>query len=128
MIRFSTLAIAAFIATASAGAAAAQTTGALEPAHPTLRADVVVSGDVVRIGDLIDNAGIVAQVPVFRAPDLGTTGTVSTDAVIAAVRPHALIGIDTAGLSEVTVTRLSRPIAPQEIESRITSALARQFS
>ena len=49
--------------------------------RPTLRSEAIVKGDLVRIGDLIENAGIVASVPIFRAPDLGYTGTISADAV-----------------------------------------------
>jgi flagella basal body P-ring formation protein FlgA len=108
-------------------AASAQVTASIDREHPVLRSEAIVTGDVVRIGDLIDHAGIVAKIPIFRAPDLGSTGAVSADAVIAAVRPHALIGLDTAGISEVTVTRLSRPIAPKEIEARIAQGLAKQF-
>jgi flagellar basal body P-ring formation protein FlgA len=40
---------------------------------PTLRHAATVSGDIVRIGDLIDNAGAVADAPIFRSPDVGTT-------------------------------------------------------
>ena len=120
--------IAAAIAlVAFATAANAQVTASIDQGHPVLRSEAVVTGDLVRIGDLIDHAGVVANVPIFRSPDLGSTGTVSADAVIEAVRPHALIGLDTAGLSEVVVTRASRPIPPKEIESRIAQALATQF-
>jgi flagella basal body P-ring formation protein FlgA len=126
MIRILALAIAALLAFAAT--ASAETVPALDQGRPTLRAEAIVTGAVVRIGDLIDHAGIVAGVPIFRAPDLGVTGTVSTDAVIEAVRPHALIGIDTAGLSEVTVTRASRPIPAADIESRIVQALAAQYA
>ena len=66
--------------------------------RPELKAKPVITGDIVRIGDLVENAGIVADVPIFRAPDLGSTGTVSADAVVEAVRAHALIGLDTGGL------------------------------
>ena len=34
------------------------------------------SSEFVRIGDLVDNAGAVANVAIFRAPDIGTTGSV----------------------------------------------------
>jgi flagellar basal body P-ring formation protein FlgA len=95
--------------------------------RPALRATVTVSGDVVRIGDLIENAGPVADIPVFRAPDLGTTGAVSTDRVIEAIRPHQLIDIDTRGLAEVVVTRASRTITPHEISDRITRTLSTQY-
>ena len=39
--------------------------------QPTLKPVVTVSSDVVRIGDLIENAGPNADVAVFRSPDLG---------------------------------------------------------
>src|SRR5581483_5030304 len=104
--------------------AAAQTLAALSPAHPKLKPEAVVTGDVVRVGDLVANAGIIADVPIFRAPDLGATGTVFAEAV----RQHALVGLDTAGLSEVTVTRASRAIPAEDIEQRIARAIAAQFA
>jgi len=103
------------------GAAAAQT------AAPALKASVTVTSEVVRIGDLVDNAGPVADVPIFRAPDLGTTGAVATDRIVDAIRPHQLIGIDTRGLAEVVVTRASRAIPAQEISARVAQALAGQY-
>jgi flagella basal body P-ring formation protein FlgA len=109
-------------------AAEAQVTAALGPLHPKLKAEAVVTGNLVRIGDLVEHAGLVADVPIFRSPDLGTTGTVSTEAVVEAVRAHALTGLDTAGLSEVAVTRASRTIGPETIERAIARALAAQFS
>jgi len=126
MIRNLTVALTAFLAFAAASSA--QVTASIEPEHPVLRSEAVVTGDVVRIGDLVDHAGIIAKVPIFRSPDLGSTGTVSADAVIEAVRAHALIGLDTGGVSEVVVSRASRAIMPKEIESRIAQALAAQFS
>ena len=108
-------------------------TAAISPAlaqseRPALRATATVAGDVVRIGDLIENAGPVADIPVFRAPDLGTTGAVSTDRVIEAIRPHQLIDIDTRGLAEVVVTRASRTITQQDISDRIARVLSTQYA
>jgi flagella basal body P-ring formation protein FlgA len=107
--------------------AVAQVTGSLGPASPLLKPSVTVTGEVVRIGDLIDNAGAAAQIAVFRAPDLGTAGTVPTAQVLQAVRAHSVIGIDTAGISEVLVTRASRVITGKEVETRIAEAIARQL-
>src|SRR5690348_17840295 len=42
--------------------------------RPTLKAEATVIGDVVRIGDLVENAGEAADVAIFRAPDIGQTG------------------------------------------------------
>ncbi len=100
---------------------------AAQNAMPALRASVTVTADIVRIGDLVDNAGPVADVPIFRAPDLGTRGAVATERVVEAIRPHQLIGIDTRGLSEVIVTRASRAIVRQEISARVAQALAGQY-
>lgn len=95
--------------------------------HPRLKPAATVNAGLVRIGDLVENAGIVADVAIFRSPDLGTTGTVSAQAVIEAVRAHALKGLDTGGLSEVSVTRASRSFRPEEIENVIARALAAKF-
>jgi flagellar basal body P-ring formation protein FlgA len=106
------------------GTAAAQTAA---PPAPSLKANVIVTGDVVHIGDLVANAGPVADIGIFRAPDFGTTGAVATDRIVDAIRPHQLIGIDTRGLSEVTVTRASRAISVQEISGGVTAALSGQY-
>ena len=37
------------------------------PQVPTLRPQVLVSGDVVRIGDLVDNAGAFSEIAIFRS-------------------------------------------------------------
>jgi flagellar basal body P-ring formation protein FlgA len=110
------------------GAAGAQVVAALDSPHPRLRAEAVVTGAIVRIGDLVENAGIVANVPIFRSPDLGSTGTVSADAVVEAVRAHALIGLDTGDVRDVVVTRAARTIEPQQIESTLAAALSTQYA
>jgi flagellar basal body P-ring formation protein FlgA len=119
--RIAVLAVALVLTAVGIAAAAAQTV------RPTLRANVTVDGDLVRIGDLVENAGPVANVAIFRAPDLGTTGTVSTERVTDAIRPYQLIDIDNGGLSEVTVTRSSRTIEVKEISDRIAETLSRQY-
>ncbi len=90
---------------------------------PVLRATVNVTGDIVRVGDLIDNAGSAAQVAVYRAPDLGTTGMLPTAQVISALRAHQVIGVDTRDIKEVAVTRLARSLATKDIEQAVAQAL-----
>jgi flagella basal body P-ring formation protein FlgA len=127
MIRLCTTTLLSALAFASAvGSAFAQTAPVQD--RPVLRAETVVTGDLVRIGDLVENAGIIANIAIFRAPDLGTTGAVSADAVVEAVRAHALVGLDTAGLSEVIVVRASRTIAAKQIEDGVAAALSKQFN
>ena len=37
-------------------------------ATPVLRAKVTVEGDIVRVGDMVDNAGTAAQIAIYRSP------------------------------------------------------------
>jgi flagella basal body P-ring formation protein FlgA len=90
---------------------------------PVLRASVTVSADVVRIGDVIDNAGTAAQIAIYRAPDLGTTGTLPTAQVLSALRAHQVIGVDTRDLREISVTRLARTLDSKGIELQVARAL-----
>ena len=132
MIRYMIRSIpAAAIALAALGAlgvpASAQVAGQSGSERPTLKSEAIVKGDIVRIGDLIENAGIVASVPIFRAPDLGYTGTISADAVLEAVRSHALIGVATDGVRDIVVTRASRTIPAHDVEEAIARALSARF-
>ena len=97
-----------------------------EIAAPVLRAAVTVSGDVVRIGDIIDNAGSAAQIAIYRAPDLGTTGMLPTAQVLAALRAHQVIGVDTRNLQQISVTRLARTLDSKDIELQVARALERK--
>lgn len=95
-------------------------------ATPALKRNVVVTEEFVRIGDLIEHAGPLADVPVFRAPDLGMTGSISTARVLDAIRPHHLFLVDVANIANVEVTRSARSVLPGEIEARILRAFAGQ--
>lgn len=104
------------------GAAAHQTANT-----PRLKELVTVASDLVLIGDLVEDAGPAANIPVFRAPDLGETGAVDVSRVVEALRPHHIDNLDTAGLSQIVVTRLSRAITTAEIEQRLLRAFARHY-
>ena len=111
----------ALLAAGTAAALAQQGSDGI--ASPVLHANVTVASDLVRIGDLIDNAGSFAQIAVYRAPDLGTTGTIPTAQVLTALRAHQVIGVDTRNIREVTVTRLARTVESKAIELAVTQAL-----
>ena len=93
---------------------------------PVLRANVSVTGDLVRIGDVIDNAGNAGQIAIYRAPDLGTTGALPVAQVLNTLRTHQVIGVDTRDLREIKVTRLARTIEGKEIEMQVARALERR--
>lgn len=93
-------------------------------AMPTLRSHVTVSDELVRVGDLVENAGSAAAIAIYRAPDPGTTGRLPVAEIAAALRAHQVIGLDTGDLREVTVTRAARTITRAEIEGVVAQALA----
>lgn len=119
--------LAAFM-TLLAFSASAQQSETVDPLRPILKAQATVTGPVVNVGDLVENAGVIAKVAIFRSPDLGFTGTVSAEAVAEAVRTQALVEIDTAGLAEVTVTRAARTIPAKDIEDAVARSLSVQFN
>lgn len=94
---------------------------------PTLRASITVTSDVVRVGDLIDNAGSAALIPVYRSPDLGTTGALPVAQVLSVLRAKQVIGVMTGDIREVQVTRLARTLANKDLENAVASALERRF-
>jgi flagella basal body P-ring formation protein FlgA len=119
------LLLATALLAASTAAALAQTRRDVI-ATPTLRANVTVAGDIVRIGDLVDNAGSAAAIAIYRAPDLGTTGSLPVAQVLNTLRTHQVIGVDTRELKEISVTRLARTLAAREIELALARALERR--
>src|SRR3954470_5536445 len=93
---------------------------------PVLRASITVSGELVRIGDVIENAGTAAQIAIYRAPDLGTTGMLPVEHVLSALRAHQVIGVDTRDMREISVTRLARTLDSKDIELQVARALERR--
>jgi flagella basal body P-ring formation protein FlgA len=122
MIRTTLATISALLALALPAAAADDFIAA-----PTLRASVTVTSDVVRVGDLIDNAGSAALIPVYRSPDLGTTGALPVAQVLSVLRTKQVIGVMTGDIKEVQVTRLARTLASKDLENAVASALERRF-
>ena len=92
-------------------------------AAPVLRANVTVTSEVVRIGDVIDNAGTAGQIAIYRAPDLGTTGSLPTAQILTALRAHQVIGVNTGDIKEVAVTRLARTVEAKQLEQAVAAAL-----
>ncbi len=120
-----TLLLAAALIAALSADAVAQTRDSVITA-PVLRADVQVSGDLVRIDDVIDNAGSAGQIAIYRAPDLGTTGSLPVAQVLNTLRAHHVIGVDTRDLKVISVTRLARTLEGKDIELQVARALERR--
>ncbi len=95
-------------------------------AAPVLRPNVVVTSEIVRVGDVIDNAGSAARIAIYRAPDPGTTGTLQVSQLVNTLRAHQVIGVDTKDLREISVTRQARSIDASDIEQAVARALERR--
>jgi flagella basal body P-ring formation protein FlgA len=115
----------AFAAAVLAAPALANTPA--DPAVPTLKDTAAVEGDFVRLGDLIENIGTNAKTPVFRAPELGQTGTIQVYRIIEAARANGVSVFDTRGVSEVVITRAARTIPITEIERAVAETAAKQI-
>jgi flagella basal body P-ring formation protein FlgA len=120
--------LSAFVLAAAIAPAFAQTSASATTGLPTLKRDVIVASDVVRIGDLVENAGSYADIAIFRAPDLGETGAVRADKVADALMRNGLYDLNRRGLLEVSVTRASRSIDVPELEARIARALSPRYN
>ena len=91
---------------------------------PLLKPEVEISSELVTLGDLFDNAGILAEKAVFRAPDIGTWGNVSAGEVARAARLAGLEQFDLAGLTEVRVVRASRRVTSDDIRDFLLKTIA----
>ena len=91
---------------------------------PTLKASVTVTSEVVRLGDLVDNAGQYADVAVFRSPDMGHTGQVPAWRILETARRLGMARIEAGNRTDVSVTRSARVIPLADMEARIATAVA----
>jgi len=82
-------------------------------AAPALRSEVTVRSEIVTVGDMFDDAGILAEEGLFRAPEPGTTGTVTIDAVRQAASLVGLTEFEAEGIERV---RVARPAAVVDTE------------
>ncbi|SHM15570.1 flagellar basal body P-ring formation chaperone FlgA [Roseibium suaedae] len=97
---------------------------ALADSRPVLRSEIATLSEVVTVGDFYDNAGPSASVPLFRSPDLGTSGSVPAADVAARARDAGLLQAGTDGLSSVVVQRRAEPYDAERLKAMAKVALA----
>ncbi|MXN63719.1 flagellar basal body P-ring formation protein FlgA [Stappia sp. GBMRC 2046] len=95
-------------------------------ADAPLRSEVVVARDIVTIGDFYPDAGRFADAPLFRAPDLGTGGSVPADLVANRARDAGYKQATTDGLTQVYVRRDATRIDALRIEDEVRAELIRR--
>ena len=92
-----------------------------EPA--ILMGTVSVSENLVRLGDLFQNAGELSNKPVFRAPSIGQSGTISALRVIDAAQRAGLSNIARSAIQTVHVSRASELVTEQDISEGLITLL-----
>jgi len=118
--------IAAFFALLVFNARHAGAAGTAAPV-PFLKSETTVQSETVRLGDLLENAGAAAAVPVFHAPELGTSGTIQTFRIIEAARQNGIASFETRGLTEVAIFRNARTVTLAELERAVAEAARRHL-
>ena len=119
------LLLAAALLAASGAAALAQTRDDVIAA-PVLRANVRCPAISCGSATSSTMPAAPAQIAIYRAPDLGTTGTLPVAQVLNTLRAHQVIGVDTRDLKEISVTRLARTLEGKDIEQQVARALERR--
>lgn len=92
--------------------------------RPVLRPHVSTVEHIVTVGDFYENAGSVADTPLFRSPDLGTTGSVPADLVARRAKAAGLENASTDGLEKVSVYRRADVYDAERLASIIADNLA----
>lgn len=112
--RFLPLALAgSVVATLLGGQAFAQ--GAMR-----LKTEATITGDSIRLDQLVDGIGAQGNVAVFRAPQPGARGTIRADRIIQAAREMGLRDIETGDVIAVQITRPGRTISREEMQQAIS--------
>ncbi|PTW61777.1 flagella basal body P-ring formation protein FlgA [Breoghania corrubedonensis] len=91
--------------------------------RPVLRGKVTATRALLTIADFFENPGPNADQPLFRAPDLGRTGTVPALDVLRRARAAGLTDADTSGVRDVIVHRAALTIGPDQLRRMIREAL-----
>ncbi|MEJ8475415.1 flagellar basal body P-ring formation chaperone FlgA [Roseibium algae] len=92
--------------------------------RPVLRSNITTLSDIVTIGDFYSSAGDFADVPLFRSPDLGTTGNVPAEIVSRRAKAAGLEMAGTDGLRTVAVHRRAEVYDAERLEDLAKRSLA----
>ncbi|WP_420332959.1 flagellar basal body P-ring formation chaperone FlgA [Roseibium sp.] len=99
---------------------------ALAADPPVLRSQVKTLSEIVTVGDFYSNAGAHAEKPLFRSPDMGTSGNVAADLVAERARAAGLTSAGTDGVRTVIVHRGATRINREHLADLVKMALAQR--
>lgn len=91
-----------------------------------LRSDVQVTGEIVTLGDMFEDAGARASEALFRAPAPGTAGIVGIEAIVAATARIGFANFSLNGVTEVRVARLGIEVDERRLAILVEDDLRRR--
>jgi flagellar basal body P-ring formation protein FlgA len=95
-------------------------------ATPALRGDITVNKAIVTIGDMFEDAGVLAETGIFLAPQPGTTGIVPLADVERAAAKVGLVDFENVGFTRVRVVRASTVVDAGALNALIDDDLKRR--
>lgn len=95
-------------------------------AVPTLKGDITVNKAIVTIGDMFDDAGLLAETGIFMAPAPGTTGIVPLADLTRAATMAGLTEFENVGYSRIRVARASTLVDAAMLDGLIEADLERR--
>lgn len=93
-------------------------------AAPVLKGNVMVNSEVVTVGDMFADAGMMAEEALFRAPAPGTSGLVDINAIRKAAARIGITDFDEMGIEQVRVARQAQIVD----ETMLTDLIAADLS
>ena len=98
---------------------------AIAEVQPVLRSQVMTLSDIVTVGDFYSDAGAHAAKPLFRSPDMGTSGNVPANLVAERARAAGLTTAGTDGLRTVVVHRGATELGRDQLANLVRKTLGR---
>ncbi|CAA7623165.1 flagellar basal body P-ring formation chaperone FlgA [Magnetospirillum sp. SS-4] len=126
-VRIAGIALAAALSLGAAAAAAALSLGAAAAAAaelpPQLKASVVIDADIIRLGDLWENIGDKAEVPLANAPQPGKRVTLETRWLAVVAQSHGLDWRPATPFERSVVERSGQTVDFRSVETELREAL-----
>jgi len=92
-------------------------------ATPVLKPAITVNHPIVTVGDMFSDAGLLAEEPLFRAPQPGTAGKVSVADIRTAAARIGIESFDHAGMNAVRVARAGSRVTQDMLNLLIANKL-----
>lgn len=92
-----------------------------------LKGNIQIEGDLVRLGDLFENAGEFGDIAAFRAPEPGKSGILSTRRIGQAAQERGLRWTNPLQLRDIVVSRAGANVPLATIKNAIANKIAQRL-